>query len=81
MMNKLKLQKKGGIVLLVVKSRKGQRLDEREIHIINTAGVRGLLSFESLQKKDAFKLIFDLTGYIPFGRKILQSCYRIYLTI
>lgn len=75
MMNKLKLQKKGGIVLLVVKSRKGQRLDEREIHIINTAGVRGLLSFESLQKKDAFKLIFDLTGYISL-REYLKNPFR-----
>lgn len=75
MMNKLKLQKKGGIVLLVVKSRKGQRLDEREIHIINNAGVRGLLSFESLQKKDAFKLIFDLTGYISL-REYLKNPFR-----
>ena len=75
MMNKLKLQKKGGIVLLVVKSRKGQRLDEREIHIINNAGVRGLLSFESLQKKDAFKLVFDLTGYISL-REYLNNPFR-----
>ena len=75
MMNKLKLQKKGGIVLLVIKSRKGQRLDEREIHIINNAGVRGLLAFESLQKKDAFKLIFDLTGYISL-REYLKNPFR-----
>lgn len=75
MMNKSKLVKKAGTVQLIVKSQKGQQLDEREVYTINNEGVKGLLYFTIVQKNSAFKLIYNLTGFISL-REFLKTPLR-----
>ena len=74
-MNKSKLIKKAGIVQLVIKSQKGQQLDEREVYTINNESVPGLLYFAIEQKNAYFKLIYNLTGFITL-REFLKNPLR-----
>lgn len=74
-MNKSKLVKKAGNIQLVIKSQKGQQLDEREVYAINNEGVPGLLYFTIEQKNGSFKLVYDLTGFITL-RELLKNPLR-----
>jgi len=65
-MNKCKLVNKLGISQLVMKSQKGQQLNEREIYSINNNEVQGLLHINVVQKGNSFKLVYDITGFITF---------------
>ena len=62
-MNKIKIAKKMGINHLMIKSLKGQQLNEHEIYSINNNEVRGLLRVEVFQKKNTFKLFYNVSGF------------------
>lgn len=63
-MNKSKIVKKSGISRLVIKSLKGQQLNENEVYAINSNKVNGLLHIDVIQKGSSFKLIYNITGLI-----------------
>lgn len=65
-MNKIKIAKKMGINHLMIKSIKGQQLNEHEIYSINNNEVRGLLRVEVVQKNNAFKLFYNISGFTSF---------------
>ena len=71
-MNKVKLVKKMGISQLMIKSLKGQQLNEHEVYSINNNEVRGLLHLDVVKKKDSFKLFYNVTGFISF-RQYLKT--------
>ena len=57
---------------LIVKSQKGQQLDEREDYKINKEGVPGLLYFTVRQKRSSFLLHYNLTGFLSL-REYLKN--------
>lgn len=63
-MNKGKITKKGQSTQFVIKSQKGQQLNNNEVYAICHNEIDGLMHFDVLQKKDKFKLVFDFTGYM-----------------
>ncbi len=63
-MNIGKISKKNGTAQFVIKSQKGQQLNEREVYEINTGIVDGLLRCSIERRKSGFKLYYDLTGYM-----------------
>lgn len=65
-MNKVKIVKSKGISQLMIKSLKGQQLSEHEVYSINNNEVRGLLHLDVIEKKNAFKLFYNVTGYVTF---------------
>lgn len=65
-MNKVKIVKSNGINQLMIKSLKGQQLSEHEVYSINNNEVRGLLHLNVVEKKNAFKLFYNITGYETF---------------
>lgn len=71
-MNKSKLIKKKGAIILEYKSGKGQQLMERELYGINQGIIPGLLRIGAAKKGAAIILRYDLTGY-PTLREYLQT--------
>lgn len=65
-MNKIKVKSKLGLSQLIIKSLKGQQLNENEVYAINSNRVNGLLHLDVVQKGTAFTLIYNVTGFIPF---------------
>lgn len=63
-MNKIKLKCKSGASQLIIKSLKGQQLNENEVYDINSNKVEGLLHFDVILKGAKFKLVYDVTGLI-----------------
>lgn len=63
-MNKIKSVNKLGVAQIVIKSLKGQQLNENEIYAINSNKVDGLLHLDVMQKGKTFKLIYNITGFI-----------------
>lgn len=63
-MNKIKIVSRSGISQLILKSQKGQQLNENEVYAINANKVAGLLHLDVVQKGTSFKLIYNLTGFI-----------------
>ena len=53
-MNKCKLVKSGGLTRLVIKSLKGQQINEHELYAINCNKVPGLLHLDYYKKKNSF---------------------------
>ena len=70
-MNKSKIVSKAGLSQLVIKSLKGQQLNENEVYAINSNKVKGLLHIDVLQKGTSFKLVYNITGFITF-KEFLQ---------
>lgn len=48
----------------MIKSLKGQQLNEHEVYSINSNEVRGLLHLDVIKKGSYFKLIYNVTGFI-----------------
>jgi len=71
-MNKSKIVSKMGLSQLVIKSLKGQQLNENEIYLINSNRIKGLLHMNVVQKGEKFKLIYDVTGFVTF-QQFLQA--------
>lgn len=71
-MNKCKLVKSGGLTRLVIKSIKGQQINEHELYAINCNKVPGLLHLDYHKKKSSFKLSYDITGFMSF-KKFLKT--------
>lgn len=65
-MNKIRIVKKMGINHIMVKSLKGQQLNEYEVYSINNNEVDGLLRVEVVQKNNAFKLFYNVSGFTTF---------------
>lgn len=65
-MNKIKLVKKKGVTHIMIKSLKGQQLNEHEAYAINSDNVPYLLHVDVEMKKNTFKLFYNITGFIPF---------------
>lgn len=65
-MNKIKLVKKMGAAHIMIKSLKGQQLNEHEAYAINSNNVAYLLHVDVEMKKNTFKLFYNITGFIPF---------------
>ena len=63
-MNKIKVMSKLGLSQLILKSLKGQQLNENEVYAINSNKVDGLLHLDVVQKGTSFKLIYNITGFI-----------------
>lgn len=63
-MNKIKIKSKLGLSQLILKSLKGQQLNENEVYAINSNKVDGLLHLDVVQKGTSFKLIYNITGFI-----------------
>lgn len=64
-MNKIKVVSKLGLSQLIIKSLKGQQLNENEVYAINSNKVDGLLHLDVVQKGTYFKLIYNITGFVP----------------
>lgn len=62
-MNKTKIVNKLGLSQLIIKSLKGQQLNENEVYAINSNKVDGLLRLDVVQKGTSFKLIYNITGF------------------
>ena len=71
-MNKSKLIKKKGTVILEYRSGKGQQLMERELYGINQGVIPGLLRIGAAKKGASIILRYDLAGY-PTLREYLQT--------
>lgn len=71
-MNKIKVVNKLGLSQLILKSLKGQQLNENEVYAINSNKVDGLLRLDVIQKGTSFKLIYNITGFITF-REYLKT--------
>lgn len=63
-MNKIKVKSKLGLSRLIIKSLKGQQLNENEVYAINSNKVEGLLRLDVVQKGGFFQLIYNITGFI-----------------
>jgi len=63
-MNKYKLVRKKNNSHIVIKSKKGQHLNEREIYSINNGDVSRLLKMEVEKKNNSFKLLYNVTGFV-----------------
>lgn len=63
-MNKIKVKNKLGLSQLILKSLKGQQLNENEIYAINSNKVDGLLHLDVVQKGSSFQLVYNITGFI-----------------
>ena len=61
-MNEINVINKAGRTQLVIKSLKGQQLNENEVYVINSDKVVGLLPLEVVTKGSKFKLIYETTG-------------------
>ena len=70
-MNKYKIVTKAGMTQLIVKSLKGQQIKEHEVYAINNDDVRGLLHLDVIRKGSGFRLVYQLTGYIPLKQFLL----------
>ena len=62
-MNKSKVVSKLGLSQLIIKSLKGQQINENEVYAINSNKVAGLLHLDVIQKGTSFKLIYNITGF------------------
>lgn len=71
-MNKFKVVKSAGLTRLVIKSIKGQQINEHELYAINCNKVPGLLHLDLHKKKDSFKMSYDITGFVSL-RKYLKK--------
>ncbi len=65
-MVKHKVISKYGITRYVIKSKKGQQLDEMAVQTLRTNEVPGLLRAEVNRKHNSFQLIYDVTGFKNF---------------
>jgi len=63
-MNKIKVVSKLGLSQLILKSLKGQQINENEVYAINSNKVAGLLHLDVVQKGTSFKFIYNITGFI-----------------
>ncbi len=66
-MNKIKIANKMGITQLIIKSLKGQQVNENEVYAINSNRVPGLLHLDVMQKGTSFKLIYNITGFVTLA--------------
>ncbi|MBE6766518.1 MAG: FHA domain-containing protein [Ruminococcaceae bacterium] len=66
-MNKIKVVNKMGVSQIILKSLKGQQVNENEVYAINSNKVGGLLHLEIVPKGSTFNLIYNTTGFISFG--------------
>lgn len=65
-MNKMKIVKNPRISQLIIKSQKGQQLNEREVYAIGNNQVTGLIKVNVIKKKTSFKLVYNITGFTSF---------------
>ena len=63
-MNKIKFVKNPRISQVIIKSQKGQMLDERGIYVISNNQLKGLIKVGIEQKNTSFKLVYTTTGFI-----------------
>ena len=63
-MNKIKVKTKLGVSQIIIKSLKGQQINENEVYSINSNQVQGLLHLETVRKGTSFQLHYDITGFI-----------------
>lgn len=63
-MSKFKIEQSAGQNVLVVQGQKGQQISEREYYAISTGQIPGLLRAELIRKGSAFKLVYNISGYI-----------------
>lgn len=64
-MNKIKFVKNPRISQIIIKSQKGQSLNERDIHVITNNQLKGLIKVSIEQKNTSFKLVYTTTGFVP----------------
>lgn len=64
-MNKIKFVRNSRQSQIIIKSQKGQYLDERGIYAIGSNQLSGLVKLNVEQKGNNFKLIYNTTGFIP----------------
>ena len=63
-MSKFKIEQSAGQNVLVIQGQKGQQISQREYYAISTGQIPGLLRAELIQKGSAFKLVYNISGYI-----------------
>lgn len=63
-MSKFKIEQSAGQNVLVIQGQKGQQISEREYYAISTGQIPGLLRAELIRKGSAFKLVYNISGYI-----------------
>ncbi len=63
-MVKYKIEREGGQTLLVIQGQKGQQISQREYYALNRGQIGGLLHAEVVQKSNAFKINYNISGYI-----------------
>ncbi|MBR5949280.1 MAG: FHA domain-containing protein [Clostridia bacterium] len=71
-MNKCKIIRKRGVAQIIVKSQKGQQLNEREVYAINNDEAKGLLHTSVFWNGKSFKLVYGFDGFIPLDQYIID---------
>ena len=66
--NKCKVSRSAGLTQLIIKSQKGQQISERELYAINNNEVEGLLQLQAVSKKNSFKLVYNVTGFMSLKK-------------
>ncbi len=77
-MIKIKTTKVDGSPCFLIKSQKGQQLSERELYAINNNEISGLLHIDVQMKGTAFKLIYNISGFITFKEYLSTPLYKEY---
>ncbi|MCM1299219.1 MAG: FHA domain-containing protein [Firmicutes bacterium] len=65
-MNKIKFIRKKDNIRFVLKSEKGQALNENEIYSVNNNMLPGLLHMEAERRKNSFQITYNATNFISF---------------
>ncbi len=65
-MNKIKVVNKAGNSQIIIKSLKGQQLNENEVYAINSNKVGGLLHLGVVSKGASFTLTYNTSGFMTF---------------
>ena len=73
-MNKIKFIKNPRISQVIIKSQKGQMLDDRGIYVITNNQLKGLIKVNIEQKNaNSFKLVYTTTGFITLKEHLKNT--------
>ena len=72
-MNKHKIVSRYGVTKYCIRSKSGQQLDEMAIQRLRSGEVPGLLVVEADRRKNAFQLVYDVTGLVSLSSFLQQT--------
>lgn len=76
-MGKYKIENISGSNYLVFQGQKGHQLSQREYYMINTGQIAGLLRADAVKKGNAYKLQYNITGYISLKEYLYNPINKV----